>query len=241
MQDLRETDGSAIHRKALRFHMAKCSGGGAPLHQQLHAEASAIYADLKTKERACEDAEDELVGASAEVDTAEIALENAIRGVDTALVTLDREDATKNARGAVFPRGFGEVIEPEGDKQLLVLPALHVRLEPYQNEPALVAPVAKLVAAEAAFKLALGAEDQAASAAAAAFEEERGARTKAREQLRSAHGRLRDLYKTRPALAEAFFMKLGRKEGRAKVPNEPGTPNGPGGGAPGGGGAPPVG
>jgi hypothetical protein len=37
--------------------------------------------------------------------------------------------------------------------------------------------------------------------------EEREARREVREQLESAHGRLRAHYKTRPALAERFFMR----------------------------------
>ena len=181
MQDLRETEGSAIHRRALRFHMAKCSGGAVPLLAQLHAEASAVYAELKNKERDSEDADDDLVAATADMDTKEIALENAIRDIDSALVTLDRDHPEKNARNAVFPEGFGAVIEPEGEKQLPVLPVLHVRLEPFQNEAALAPALAKLATAESAFKLALDAEDAAAAAAAAAFEEERSARAKVRE------------------------------------------------------------
>ena len=243
MQDLRETEGSAIHRRALRFHMAKCSGGAVPLLAQLHAEASAVYAELKNKERDSEDADDDLVAATADMDTKEIVLENAIRDIDGALDSFDRQYPEKNARGTVFPEGFGAIIEPEGEKQLHVLPALHVRMEPFQNEPWLAAPLGKLATAESAFKLALDAEDAAAGAAAAAFAEELGARAKVREQLRSAHGRLRDLYKARPARAEQFFMKLGRKEGRAKAPKDSVAPGGAGegGGKPPVGGTPPVG
>lgn len=73
MQNLRETDGTPTHRRAVRFHMAKCRTGGTPLHTQLREEATAVYNDLKLKERAQEDAEDDLVDASAEVETTEIA------------------------------------------------------------------------------------------------------------------------------------------------------------------------
>lgn len=217
MQNLRDTDGTAVHRRAIRFHAAKCRTGGTPQHTQLRTEAIAVYNDLKAKARAAEDAEDDLVDASAEVDTTEIALENAIRDLDSDLERLDRDNPGRNARHAVFPEGFGAVIEPEGDKQLEVLPALHGRLEPHQNETGLSASMAKLTAAEAAFKAALDAEDAASDAVDLAFTKEVAARAAVRAQLTSAHGRLRDLYKSRPAQAEAFFLKLGRKEGKAKA------------------------
>lgn len=217
MQNLRETDGTHTHRRAIRFHMAKCRTGGTPLHTQLRTEAMAIYDDLKTKERAHEDAEDDLVDATAEVDTTEIALENAIRDLDNDLQRFDRDNPGKNTRLAVFPDGFSAVIEPEGDKQLGALPVLHAKLQPFQNEPWLSASLAKLAGAEAAFKTALAAQDTASDAVETAFTMEMTARAAVRAQLTSAHGRLRDLYKSRPAQAEAFFMKLGRKEGKVKT------------------------
>lgn len=218
MQHLRDTDGTAAHRKGLRFHAAKCRSGGTALHATLRAEALAAYATLKAKERAAEDAEDELADARAEADTHEIALENAIRDLDIDLQRLDRETPGLDARLAVFPDGFGAVIEPEGEKQLEVLPALDVRLKPYEGHADLAASLVKLGGAKAAFKAALIAEDAASDAVETAFAEEVAARGAVRAQLTSAHARLRDLYKTRPAQAEAFFMKLGRKEGKPKAP-----------------------
>jgi len=38
-----------------------------------------------------------------------------------------------------------------------------------------------------------------------------------REQLESAHGRLRDLYKARPAVAEEFFLKEGSRRPAKKT------------------------
>src|SRR5690349_9019858 len=135
MQRLRETDGTSIHRKAIRFHIAKCRTADAPLHKLLLTEATAVYDDLKAKGRATEDAEDDATDASADADSAEIALENAIRDIDNDLERLDRDHHGLNARIAVFPEGFGAVIDPEGDAQLTVLPALHVRLLPFKTKP----------------------------------------------------------------------------------------------------------
>jgi hypothetical protein len=242
MQSLRERDGTPLHRRVIRFHSATCRGGGAPLHKDLRAEATAVYNDLKAKERAHEDAEDDLVDATAEVDTTEIAFENAIRDLDSALERFDRDYPGKNARSAVFPEGYGAVIEPEGDKQLEVLPALHVRLDPFKNEPPLADSLAKLQAAETAFRDALTAEGAASEAVDTAFAKEIAARAAVRAQLTSAHGRLRDLYKSRPAQAERFFMKLGRKEGKGTGAGGGGAQGGGGDGAQGGGeGAPPGG
>lgn len=217
MQNLRETDGTPLHRRTIRFHIAKCRIGTAPLHTQLRTEATGIYNDLKAKQRAHEDAEDDVVEATAGVSTAEIAFEHAIRDLDNDIQRFDRDNPGKNARLAIFPDGYGAVIEPEGDRQLDVLPVLHARIEPFANEPMLSAGLAKLAAAEEALQKAIAAEDAASDAKEKAFAQELSARAAVRAQLTSAHGRLRDLYKTRPAQAEAFFMKLGRKEGKSKA------------------------
>jgi hypothetical protein len=49
------------------------------------------------------------------------------------------------------------------------------------------------------------------------FAAEIAARAGVRHQLESACGRLRDFYKTQPTEAERFFVKLGRREGKAKA------------------------
>jgi hypothetical protein len=221
MQNLRDTDGTPTHRRAIRFHIGKCRTGGAPLHTQLRDEAAVLYSDLKVKERAHEDADDDLVDATADVDTMEIILENAIRDLDGDLEKYDRDHPGKAARLAVFPAGYGAVIEPEGDNQKAVLPALHTRLKPYTAEPAFAASLAKLDAAETAFIAALKAEEAAETVVNAAVAAELGARAAVRAQLTSAHGRLRDLYKSQPKRAEAFFLKLGRKEGKSKPKGSP--------------------
>src|SRR5262249_29528676 len=118
MRRLRPTDGTAVHRRAARYHIAKCRTASAPLHGQLKAEMAALYDDLKAKARATEDAEDTLVEANADVDSTEIAFENVIRDLDAELDRLDRDDPSLAAQRAVFPEGFGQVIDPEGDGQL---------------------------------------------------------------------------------------------------------------------------
>lgn len=216
MQRNDEADGTEPHRKSIRFHAGKLRRVDEPLHQKLRAEALAVYGTLKAAERAHADAVDDEAEARAGGDAGERTFENGIRDLDGALAGFDREHPGRGARGAVFPNGFGEVIEPEGDAQLAVLPALHVRLAPFRSEPELEKAVTKLDRAEEVFRSALDEEDAAITATATAFAAEVAARAGVRHQLESAHGRLRDLYKTQPAEAERFFMKLGRREGKAK-------------------------
>ncbi len=232
MRRLRPTDGTPSHRRAIRYHIAACGTVDTPLHKQLATEALAFYDDLKAKERATEDAEDDLVEASTKVDATEIALENVIRDIDGDLAKLDRDEPGLNAQYAVFPHGYGEVIDPENEAQLATLPALHVRLDPFKAKAGIGKLITKLEAAEAAFKKALAAETVASAAVDTAFAAEQTARRMIREQIESAYGRLRDFYKARPALAEQFFSR----EGSSHRPSKGGTGSSePAGGAPAGG------
>jgi hypothetical protein len=83
------------------------------LHTTLHHEMGALVEGLKTKVREAEDFDDTDVTATAAADAAEIALENVIRDSDAELAKLDRADPTLNSQRAVFPEGFGQVIDPE--------------------------------------------------------------------------------------------------------------------------------
>jgi hypothetical protein len=224
MRRLRSTDGTNVHRRAAIYHMAQCSSGGAPLHSTLRVEMEPLVNALKAKAREGEDLDDADIEATAEADRAEINVENVIRDIDADLAKLDRLDPTLNAQRAVFPEGFGQVIDPEGDAQLGVLPALNVRLAAFQSHPEIAAQLARLDAAEVALKVALAAGDAAETKADALFAEEQAARQAIRVQIESAYGRLRDLYKARPALAEGFFLKEGgarRAKKEAPSPAEP--------------------
>lgn len=236
MQRLTAKDTTVTHRKAIRHHASKLRRFKTPLHQTLLTEATQAYDNLKAKTRGYEDIDDAETDADADLDTRELELEDAIRDLDDDLTKFDRKNPEANARAAVFPNGFGEVIDPEGEAQLTTLPALHVRLEPFRNEPALATSLQALADTEKAFNDALAAAKSAAKATKTAAAEEAAAKTAVRQQLESAHGRLRDFYKARPAKAERFFMKLGRREGKEKEPETP-TPTGggTGGGTTGGG------
>lgn len=229
MRRLRPTDGTQPHRRAAQFHLRKCKAAKLPLHTTLQTEMKEKVAKLVAKSRAVEDAEDELVGAMAESEAAEEAFEDLIRNVDGDLARLDREDPSRNARGTVFPEGFGAVIDPDGDKQLDVIPGLKARLSQLGAEPIAVAALAKVTEADTALRTAFDAEDKLVDDVESLFAEENEARREVREQLDSAYGRLRDFYKARPALAERFFLKEGRARKTAAKKAPPA-----GGGAPGG-------
>jgi hypothetical protein len=199
--------------------MGKCRGVG-PLHEQLRSEMSALYNALKAKARAVEDAEDAAVEAMADVDTTEIALEDAIRDIDAEAAKLDRADRSRNVQKSIFPNGYGEMIDPEGEGQLTVMPKLHVRIAPFAALPGMPEVIARLNQAEEAFRQALKAEETASGTVETLFAEENEARRAIREQIESAYGRLRDFYKSRPALAEQFFLNEGW---RRKSKREPGS------------------
>ncbi|UQA57506.1 hypothetical protein [Polyangium aurulentum] len=206
MRRLRDNDGSTTHRRHIRFHMARCKGAG-PLHDILHSEATAVYAVLRDAERAREDAEDAAVEAAALVTRAEETLENVIRDIDAEAKKIDRAEPTLMAQSTILPGGLTPILEPEGAAQLDVLPALGVRLAPFKGKGAMKDAVSALENAEAGMRAALEAAAATEIEVERRFAEELGARRAVREQLSSAHGRLRDLYKARPALAERFFLK----------------------------------
>ncbi|MDI1444116.1 hypothetical protein [Polyangium sp. 6x1] len=218
MRRLRPTDGTPLHKRAARYHLAKLTTGGAPLHQELHAEMSAKYSDLTAKARATEDAEDDASAASALADHAEITLENTIRDIDADLGKLDRQMPTLQAQAIVFPHGYGEEIDPEGEAQLQRLAPLRARIAQFAAHGIVAEALARFDAAHAAFAAAIKAESKAEDLAETRFAEELEARRAVREQFESAYGRLRDLYKARPALAEEFFLKEGKRRAPKKEP-----------------------
>ena len=112
MRRLRSTDGTTLHRRAAVYHLARCKAAGTPLHLSLHKEMKPLVDALNAKRREVEDVNDTDVEATAEADAAEVALENLIRDLDADLAKLDRADPTLNAQRAVFPEGFGQVIDP---------------------------------------------------------------------------------------------------------------------------------
>ena len=224
MRRLRPTDGTQVHRRAAIYHMARCVTGGTPLHTTLRNEMGLLVDALKSKARETDDFDDTDVEATAAADAAEIALENVIRDSDADLAKLDRANPTLNAQRAVFPEGFGQVIDPEGDAQLGVLPALKVRLAAFGAHAEIAAQLVRLEAAETTLTAALAAGDLAETKVESLFAEERGTRLAIRVQLESAYGRLRDLYKSRPALAEGFFLKESGARRAKKEPASPATP-----------------
>ena len=224
MRRLRPTDGTLVHRRAAVYHMARCKTGKDPLHATLHEEMRARAEALKAKAREVEDCDDTDVEATAEADAVEINLENVIRDCDSGLAKLDRADPTLNAQRTVFPEGYGQVIDPEGEAQLSVLPALKVRLGAFKAHPEIAELLVRLDAAEASLISALEAGEAADAKVDALFAEEQAARLAVRVQLESAHARLRDLYRSRPKLAEAFFLKEGGSRHAKKEATSPAEP-----------------
>lgn len=206
MERLRESDGTPTHKRHARFHMARCRRGEA-IHAALRAEMTARFDALKAKEREREDAEDAAVDADAEVQAAEELVENCVRDLDAAAASADRASQSLGAQKAIFPDGFGAVIDPDGEAQLAVLEPLRVRVAPFLGNAMVAAALAALNTAAEALEAALEVADTADDVVERLFAEELEARRAVRQQLESAHGRLRDHYKARPALAERYFLR----------------------------------
>ena len=216
MNKLRPTDGTDPHRRQARYHMDALATGSAPIHANLAALMTPLYLDLKAKARATEDGEDDWLGASARTDAAEIALENAVRGIDLKGKEADRADPSINAQKTIFPKGFGPVIDPEGEIQQKTLPPLYVRIAPFLGNADIAGAVAKLQDTEKTFKQRIQEEKDALEKVDTYFAQEQEARRLIREQLDSANGLLRDFYKGRTALAENFFYREKKKRSQPK-------------------------
>lgn len=224
MQRLDAKDGTPLHIKVIRSHARRVQRVKSALHKTLHAEAKALADELLAKRRGHEDAENAETDAAADAESAELELEDAIRDLDADLEKYDRKHPGENLRIAVFPNGFGEVIDPDGEAQLDTLPRLRVRMEKLNGIKELADSAQAVDGAEANFRDSLSNAQAAGETERAAFAAEIETRTKIRQQIESAHGRLRDFYKARPAIAERFFLKLGRREGKADAKAKPASP-----------------
>jgi hypothetical protein len=227
MRRLRETDGTAVHRRAARYHIARCRAATGEVTQRLAEIMRELLATLVTAARAVEDAGDEAIERSAESDAAELAVENGVRDLDGVLAKLDRDESGLGAQAVVFPEGFGEVIVPEGEAQLATLALMYGRVERYQGRAAVAEAIGRIQQEEARFRAALAAEDAAEQKIDELDQRERAARRDIREQFEVAYGRLRELYKARPKLAERFFWNRvsGRRspERAARADGAPGA------------------
>lgn len=211
MRRLRPTDGTTSHKRASRYHLGKLAADGGDLHMQLHAEMAPLLTTLIIKGRAVDDARDAAVAAQALEDHHESKLENLIRDIDADLGKLDRTDATLNARATVFPDGFGQVIEPDGDAQLNVVPAFRNNLDKFKNHAVIADHLSKVDAGVTALKNAVNATNSAEALVDTYFDQETDTRQQIREQLEKAYGQLRAYYKASPARAEDFFLREGSR------------------------------
>lgn len=227
MRRLRSTDSAQLHRKAARYHIARCRTVQGPLYQKLAEEMQAQYTALVRAVRAVEDAQDDATDASAQADGAELTLENGVRDLDAAAAKADRQNPAHGAQLAIFPNGFGEIIDPESEAQLTTLPDLYGRTKPFLQEPGIAAAHEQIQSQEQEFRAALAAEAQGETRVATLEADELQARRQIREQLESAYGRLREFYKARPQLAERFFLRtIGIRRRAEPDPTPPtSTPN----------------
>src|SRR5512132_2200239 len=107
MRRLRPTDGTAVHRRAAVYHMAKCRKGATPLHGQLRLEMKQCYDLLKLKARETE---------AGQARSPRSHVERPASGVPRGLWASDRSRGERAARGAPRAQGAARrVPESSGD------------------------------------------------------------------------------------------------------------------------------
>ena len=95
-------------------------------------------------------------------------------------------------------------------------------LAPFLSLPAVAADVEALDPLETTFRERLAAKKAAADLVARLEAEEKASRLTTREQLQSAYGRLRDVYKSNPKLAERYFERSRRKPAKKPASTDTG-------------------
>jgi NTP pyrophosphatase (non-canonical NTP hydrolase) len=211
MRRLQKNDGTERHLKVARYHSRRCRERGEDsLCKVLFDEIEQARQALRSKARNLEDIEDELTDLTADVDAAEIALEEQVRDIFDDFAKLDRKNPELGAHGKAFPKGLGGVINPEGESQLAAIASFRTRVSEFNAYPGVQHSIDALDVSIANFKQKLEAQKQGEERSAEAFTQEQLARTSVREQLNSAFSRLGDRYKSNPDYAERFFPKDAR-------------------------------
>jgi hypothetical protein len=224
MKQLRAEDSAEKHRRTSRYHIGACRRSpNIALCTTLRQEAEACYKCLVKATRTFEDAADDLVDLSAEADAVEEALEALLRDFYQDLGRLDRDNPGLDLQDTAFPKGLGEVLEPKGQEQVDAVVHLMNLLKTKQAQPKVAEGLEKLSIACATLQSALGAEEAAEQKVDETAADESAAKKALREQLNSAHGQLRALFKANLAKAERFFLKEAGTR-RAAAPAIPATP-----------------
>jgi hypothetical protein len=212
MRRLQKNDGTDRHLRAARYHSRRCreKKAEAQFFEELLEESEAKRQALLEKARAVEDKEDELIELTADADGAELSLEDTVRDIADDLGKADRRSPELGAYAKVLPRGVGGVINPEGESQMTAIVAFRSRLNEFKDHPLVQPSLAALDTAIHTLRLRLDSKRACEEALAALFAEEQALRTKVREQLNGAHGRLSTRYQSNPSLADRFFIKDAR-------------------------------
>jgi hypothetical protein len=116
----------------------------------------------------------------------------------------------------MFPSGFGPIIDQVNENQFASLVTLRANLAPFLSIPSFAAIAATLTEQEKGLAEKLKAKKEATDLVATLEAQENMGRGKIREQLQSAYGRLRDLYKSNPKRAERFFERSRKSKPRSR-------------------------
>jgi hypothetical protein len=227
MRRLQKRDGTGRHLRHAQYHISFCKHRQHDaFFLQLAKEMEAARADVVTKARGVEDAEDQLTARSADVSFAELSLEDLIRDILGETERLDRQTPELNMRQKTFPEGLNGVINPEGESQIKPAEELKRRLQDFVNNAAVPPLIAKLEESLALFQAALADREKEERNAEDAASAEQSAKTALREQLEVSYGRLRERFKARPKLTERYFYQEKASERSDEKPGSSGELSG---------------
>jgi hypothetical protein len=208
MKQLQDNDGTDKHTRAIFYHTNRCQEGTDALFQTLLKEGQEKRATLKNAARLVEDKDEELSVLSSEVSATELEVERLVLDIASDLKKLDRKSPQLNAFKSVFSEkgGSDTIIRPEGESQLASLTSFMTRLNKFTDQPLIKETYAALEAGIKLFKEKLKSKRVEEERREQLFTEELLARKAIRQQLISAHGRLKDLFQADPDQAEAYFL-----------------------------------
>ena len=207
MVRLRETDGTEPHIRTLQYYLRECQKKKhEPFFLLLHQEASKPLEELKAKSQEVEKSSELLLDLMADIDGAELRLEDEVRNTSDDVSKLERQQSLPGLHTKIFPQSVGGVINPERQKQLPAVKALLQRLSPYLQHSEIKQASESLQERYSAMEEALNIRKREEERYRDLFTQEQSLRTTAREQLNRAYGQLATKYSADPSRVEAFFI-----------------------------------
>jgi hypothetical protein len=206
MINLRKTDGTERHLRAILHHAQQCRmKSEEPFFQTMMKEGYQVHSRLKNNMRLLEDTLEEVSNLTTDVNGAELTLEDAVRNTRDTASSLDRSHPELGILDKLFPKGSEEIIRPDGKKQIPGIIALRQRMLSFVSLPEIKSADEKLLKLLTRFEAAIQAKDAALKMVLTYTEEDLRLREEVRDQIAVASGRLKERFKNNNRAIESFF------------------------------------